>query len=343
MAYQHGERRPSRMIARGDDPWVSVSLLSEHVYCPRAGVLLFEKNQEDSGEEEVQIAGKRQVTIFYTIGQIQRELQRLQSILKTLAMTTGIMAIVFIISFIVATWLPFLTMVTFLAAIGGISCIVGLAIVGAQWLSVYYDHYLPAKNARPYEPPISHTEPHPVEWWSLINAGFQVVRPSDQYRYPEWHLAGCPWRLLVRGTLRIPVFRARLRREGENRLFRKHFARMAAYCHLVEKSEHAQSPYGVVLFGNTLKGLTVPITPSSNKAFHDGLVGARSALIALRAGHAPSRAHSSKVCLNCPHSRQDRMTGASECGTRFHWTPPNAWARRRNERYGYDDDDDEDW
>lgn len=327
MTYQAAQRPTSRMVASPQDPWVAVSLISEHVYCPRAAIILHEKNQEDTGDEEQPIiSSKRHISVFYTIAQIERELQRLSRIRATVGVTTLILLAVTLASMAIANLLPFFGaiggIISMLAGLGFVGCAIGTVSVMAQHASLYHGQYLPAINTPPREPPPTHTESQPVEWWGLINAGFQVVRPQEQYRDPHWHLAGCPWRVLVRGNLRIPVFRARSRRNGEDRLFRKHLARMAAYSHLIEKNERAQSPYGVVLFGSTLKGMTVPNAPGIRSVFHDGLVSTRRTIAALAGNGVPGEPPE-HICKNCPLSRRDRATGLSECGTRFRWTPPN--------------------
>ncbi len=310
MTYLQGPRKPSRMLATRDEPWVSVSLLAEYVYCARAGVIQHETAEEDTGEEQdrYHAARSKPPKVFYTLGQIRRELERLQKNLLVFALGTAFSVI------------GYLFRPMFALAI--VICIVFLAIYGGQWLDIYFSHYLKAKNARAVVPDANHTESQAVQWWSLVNAGFQPTKPQDQYRDIQWHLAGCPWRVLVKGDLRIPVFKKRPRRQGEERLFKQHYARMAAYCHLLEKCEGAKSPYGIVLFGDTLAGMTVPNAPGSNKAFHDGLVGARATLAKLHDDEYIPHPDS-KTCKNCPHSKRDRATEESVCGTRFNWTPPN--------------------
>ena len=44
-------QRTSRMVAGASTPWVSVSLLSEGVFCDRAARFQYEESQEDTGEE----------------------------------------------------------------------------------------------------------------------------------------------------------------------------------------------------------------------------------------------------------------------------------------------------
>jgi len=296
----HGHPQPrsgGRMAATDDTPWVSVSLLAEHTFCPRAGVIQHESREEDTGEEKFHAPrGKA----FYTIKQIEKELTKWGNY-------TLIMLVITLFSFV---------------------CVVPIFILlwcFLRWADIYYSHYLPAKNARASVPNPEHTEPQPTNWWALIQAGFEPRRLDEGLRDPRWRLVGCPWRILVKGDLRIPVFRKRLGRgDSGDKLYRQHYARMAAYCHLIQECEGASSPYGIVLFGHTYTGMTVPATPWTNKTFHDALVATREMVASLpgKVPPAPSVQDRGK-CKLCPHSWRDRTTGLSVCGQRFNWVPPN--------------------
>ncbi len=68
--------------------------------------------------------------------------------------------------------------------------------------------------------------------------------------------------------------------------------------------------------------MTIPYQPGSKKAFHDGLVGARATITNIQR-FLPMFPTNAQTCIRCPHSWRDRTTGASVCGARFFWTPPN--------------------
>lgn len=316
MNYPSGVRKSSRMVADRETPWISVSLLAEHIYCPRAGIIQCETQQEDTGEELFHLGrGKRRT--FYDFPQLQRALKR--TFLYT-CFTLLLSILLALITFTLGNESAELAAAgTFGLFCTSLACVIGIF----RWLFIYFALYLPAKLARASVPDPRHTEPQMIHWWNLINAGFRPIRPQEQYRDVQWHLAGCPWRILVKGDVRIPVFRKRLNRgtAGE-KLFRQHYARMAAYCHLIEKCEKAWSPYGIILLGDTHHGITVPCQPGTKKAFHDGLVQTRTTL-ANQYHVLPSYPSHLQLCVLCPHSRRDRVTGMSVCGTRFGWIPPN--------------------
>jgi len=116
---------------------------------------------------------------------------------------------------------------------------------------------------------------------------------------------------------------------------------MAAYCHLLERCEGASSPYGIVLFGDTMKGFSVPATPQTKRVFHDALLATRATIEQFAArqfsiethGHLLSRlpvawspdppSDSYTRCPNCPHSSRDYGSVRGVCGTRFQWDPPD--------------------
>lgn len=346
MNYSAGQHKPSRMNAGRDEPWISVSLLAEHTYCPRAGIIQYEAATEDTGEEVFHL-GRTKIPAFYDFKQMIRAIKRT---FISILIIFVILAVSYIISGIFlfsvlsqenssAGTMNYISTITpsaisaitpgyrlLLGVLFGIAFMVCSLLLIRNIFRLLYICvflYIPAKLARASVPNSNHTESQLVKWWSLINAGFRPIRPQDQYRDPQWHLAGCPWRILVKGDLRIPVFRKRPSKGNSgDRLFKQHYTRMAAYCHLLEKCEHAQSPYGIVLFGNSHKGLTVPYQPGTKKTFHDSLVSARRTIANIPhvLPHYPTNA---QICVLCPHSKRDNLTNASVCGTRFYWIPPN--------------------
>lgn len=304
-------QRGQGMQATWNDPWLSVSLLSESDYCKRAGIIQYERDEEDQGDEIGHLGRKKRH--FYNYRQIMRERKRY--------LKRALIWFVFICISLFASVLP----VTDLT----VNC---LKLVGFLFLGFCLGNLVRALNywflERRYKhfqasvPHPAHQEPQWINWWSMINAGFHFTRPQDQYRDEHWRLAGRPWAVLVHGDLRIPVFRRRIKSQSEMRLYHKNFVRMAAYCHLLEKGERgAKAPYGIVLMGDTEAGLSVPYQPGTKKMFHTALREARATL-----GHSQSWSPpppTAQVCLNCPHSWRDRYTDESVCGNRFGWIPPN--------------------
>lgn len=308
MSKPQKQERHSPMLAGSYTPWVAVSLLAEHIFCPRAAIIQHEANMEDTGEEPMWASQGRKKR-YYSIAAIKRDL-------RNWASGMGVAVLVTLILWAVT------------ADSGAAPCVVSLgllvsAIVAGGFLNIYFVHYLPAVRAAACVPNPNHTESQAVNWWGFLNAGFVSRRLGEGLRDSKWRLVGQPWRVLVKGDLRIPVFRKRFRRDSATaeKLYRQHYARMAAYCHLLEVCEGAKSPYGVVLFGDSHKGVTVPNQPGSRKTFHTGLLELRDTLSNYK--HRTPPPADLRRCKACPHSWRDRQTGTSVCGQRFNWRPPN--------------------
>jgi hypothetical protein len=315
--------RSDRMIASARDPWVSVGLIAQNVFCRRAGIIHHETPREDD-DDEVYRAGRGLRRIFYSFREIGRAIKKT---IISLVVTFLLMIVVYFIdgSTFITHIKPHSTVV--LLQLGSLV----LDLIGVIFLFVYSMYllaliwiYFWAKVRAPKMPDPNSSESQQINWWSLLNAGFQPITPQDMYRDEQWHLAGCPWRILVKGNLRIPVFRKRFS-DGPvgKKLFPQHYARMAAYCHLIEKSERASSPYGIILFGKTPKGVTVPYQRREKGTLRKSILDTRATLTSIGSNFVPSMPANLEQCKKCPHSKRDRLTGASPCGMRFGWIPPN--------------------
>ena len=178
-----------------------------------------------------------------------------------------------------------------------------------------------------------------------MKAGFESITYQDTLRDERWKLAGRPWRVLRKGGMRIPVF---LMRRG-NKVKFQHIARMAAYCHLIETCEGAESPYGIVLFNGTYDGIAIPNAPGPRKAFHSALVKSRKIINDSIEGKDPEPPSNRQICYYCPNGRpvsyipgetEHKKMGEplpvhiipafpagydfhSACGDRFRWVAPH--------------------
>lgn len=209
---------------------------------------------------------------------------------------------------------------------------------------------LAAVRAQAETPPPDISEPTPVDWWSLRKAGFEPVAYDEPFRHPELPLEGQPWRVLERGSDRIPVIRSANPRLGpaEGVLYPKHCVRLAAYAALLEAIPGVASPYGVVLSGNSTRGIAVPITPAiANNTL--ALLERFSETVRLSADSTvePSPPSDKERCRACRHgapvkiseaeARRHRQAGKSllvlfgpqgghyhcVCGDRFGSAPPH--------------------
>ena len=357
----------SRMVADSNDPWISVHTLGEYIFCPRAGLLAQETAGEDIGEEKFFArGGPRQ--IFYSIGQILRLLRShlfgaaiagvgawalwwLRP--KGMNFFWPIPIIFVIVSYFYRQitwrglfhWCTIIGIFAFLFAhlssfgftargitrpkplqMGALGFLAAMSIAGLLQSLILFARYLRAKLAREKVPDPNHQEPQKIYWWNLIQAGYTQYAPSEAMGDPKWRIVGKPWRVLKKGNLRIPVFR---KRSLDEKLYKQYFARIAAYCHLLESCEGGECPYGIVMLGSTLKGYTVPCRPSAKKAFHDGLIDARTMIrIIPNSGLEPSPPGNLNLCYGCPWGKPERGSGISDCGMRFNWIPPHEYSLR---------------
>src|SRR5262245_55614515 len=123
------QTKPSRMLAGQTTPWVSVSLLAEHVFCPRAAVIQHEANEEDTGEEQDRFRlGWGKPPTFYSFVQIHRELKRLQQRMLWTGLAT-------VVAILVSLQLPLL----WIAVLGIGGTFIAFLL---RWLSVFFLQYL---------------------------------------------------------------------------------------------------------------------------------------------------------------------------------------------------------
>jgi hypothetical protein len=102
-----------------------------------------------------------------------------------------------------------------------------------------------------------------VNWWSMLKVGFEPVDYQRPFRHPELPMEGSPWRVLERGSLRIPVVRSGSEKLGDRKhqVYPKHHVRLAAYGLLLESMGNVEVPYGLVFPADSVRGLAIPITP----------------------------------------------------------------------------------
>ncbi len=265
-----------RLIANRHDESLGVHVITEFLFCPRAGVIAHESEESDHGQdirsvrlgylpryEQARIAEAIGRITMYLIGGI------VCSVL-TIGLF-GILAFTVSPAFLLVCWLLLVVLIA------------GLA-VGVWALAVLTYRHSQAVGAKPKEPEFDSDRPASVDWWGLIAAGFELRIWPDPLLDNEWKLAGRPWRVLVRGETYIPVF---LRNSDNRKLHKQHYARMAAYCELLRRRAGGVSPYGVVLYAGTQDAIAIPNSRSAQRALADGAAGMRRVVPNLKSGLQP--------------------------------------------------------
>lgn len=331
-----------------DDAWIGVHVLTEFVFCPRAGLIAHDSKADDSGDE-YWLRPNLDFQPCYELLHIEHQLQQQ---LNQFWWSCGILVLL-----LLAAGTAFLLQYFRWMIPPGLALLFLSVRMRDQLNAVLRSLELRREALAPRgaEPDPRHDTPQAVNWWQLLQAGFQSVSYPEPLRDESLRLAGRPWRILRKGDWRIPVFRTWPQREmARPQLYPQHFVRMEAYGHLLEHCEGGETPYGVILFGDSFDGMTVPLDAAGRQRFHEALSQAHSIL--RQSKQQPQKlppAPARSWCLGCPHGvpriyrsgasdvRRNRMvlnpylapgldqkTHHSVCGDWFQWIPPHDSAVR---------------
>jgi hypothetical protein len=323
---------------------IGVHVLSEHVFCPRAA-LIADESGNDAGDEEPHLGPRLDMFIDYS------EHEFTEALHKTWGEMWWFMTLLpaAILVVLLATYLhsPFAGLVLSLPV---------FLLVAKCWDALNNIIALVREQARYRAAPefvidSELTEITRLSWWSLRKAGFDCNKPPDTLQDPAGKLVGRPWRQLKKGGSIIPVVR---RSRGNSEWGRQHEVRIAAYCDLIEKSEGAESPFGVILFSGTSDCVIIPNTNARHQLFDRAFKSVANFLERQAApGAEPPNPPRDSLCSGCPHGKprqfqrgksetisngkplparatlsyrsdgQVRGTFHSDCGDRFKWDPPH--------------------
>ncbi len=214
-----------------------------------------------------------------------------------------------------------------------------------------------AIRAEAKEPEPNITSIQRVNWWSMLKAGFEPIIYERPFQHPELPLEGSPWRVLQRGSCRIPVIKSGSRQAGRARrekLYPKHQVRLVAYALLLESTGHIEVPYGLVFPVDSPHGLAFPITAELRERCIRLLYEfeRKLARIATRKHPAATARESKSLCEvrlwetdsdNSQRSRNARKSGQQlvvlqhrsgelyrcECADRFGSAPPHGLTVRK--------------
>ena len=292
-------------------PQVGVHTMSEYIFCRRAGQLAMEKSDDDLGADFTPAPALGGIQ-WYEPDLIAAELERHADALKKIG-----------VLFAVATALT--ACVAFYdRALGAMlaGCgVLGVMTTGRLWwwheVLCYFRcrrRLQQANKAATREPNWEFPSPQPVNWWQLLQAGFDSRKPEQSLHNPMINLKGRPWRILHRGDRHIPVIRIRVAEfDGTNltavRLYEKHRARIAAYAHLVETCEQGQADWAIILYNNSDDGIAVPLGDRDWNAFRNGMQMTRREVSQLQddpryQAEAPK---GRRKCAGCPFGRPRRV------------------------------------
>ncbi len=338
------ERTPHSSLEAGpDDPLLGVYVLSQFVFCARAGVCAYETRQEAADDEP--LPAQLDYLPRYEIYDIETAFSE-----KVSTLTWYVGGLLFSLaagSFLALKFAPVLVW-------GLIAVVVLFAVAMAPTLQALWElsgRHRAFRAAEAVEPDADGEEIQAVNWFAMLQAGFLSV-PYHRLTHDKWKLEGKPWRVLRRGNWRIPVF---FRSATDQRLHPKHLAKVAAYCHLLQAVECYESPYGIVLQENSYEGVAIPNNARARKIFHAALRLARKTLQSVDADKGTSPPEQVSLCAGCPFGQPYRyQPGCTDglqarlslpifvlvdkthetihhslCGDRFHWMPPHKQTLRK--------------
>ena len=239
-----------------DDRLLSVHVLSEHVFCTRAGVIASESG-DDTGDEERDLGPRLDPYIDYNEHKFVEELRQSWGEIRLwLMLLAPVTFFIFIAIFfdapIVAFGLSLPALILLVKTGESLMTIVALIRERTKY-----------RSAPTIELDLAPTKVIHMDWWSLRKAGFDCQKLEERLEIPGGTLTGNPWRLLSKGnTTTIPVIR---RKRGRSEWYPQHEIRLIAYCNLIEKSMGGKSPFGVILFGGTSKCVIIPNSADRQK------------------------------------------------------------------------------
>lgn len=338
----------------GDEPapdtttaerWLTVHALSEFVFCPRAGILTVETRAETPADEN---RAHLDFSLPYTLEELEQSLQRHLNRLWLLGTATCVA----LIGAALALWTGREWLLLLLAVL----VLLLASPVGRRVTAVMQLIHLRREVVlqQPQEIDFSESSRQEVNWWELLAAGWMSVPCHEPYRDEAFSLSGAPWRTLRRGSVTIPVFQmTHFDPEQEPRIYPQHIVRMAGYSHLIETCEGRESPAGIVLFGDSYQGVTLPYSSGAKDSLRENLKLSRELLIQVREDPGATEPAPPALCAGCPWGQPrryrleqteieregesvpvygtvaaDRQLYHAPCGDRFEWVPPHELAIR---------------
>lgn len=324
--------------------WISVRTLGEFVFCPRAGVVSANRADQEAEPEDDPI--RLDFLPQYSLTIIEEQLAlHLRALGAWAGRFVGLLVVMGVGWYF--DWK--------IAVLVGALVLFWLGRRMSREMRAVFtlaDFRRQALAAEPKEPTADLSEQQLVNWWELLGAGFDSIRLQEKLSDEATRLTGKPWRVLRKGSLRIPVIRISedYYEGGRYWIYPQHEVRLAAYAHLLIACEGGEVPYGIVLFGKSYEGVAIPITPKLKETTEQRRAELIEELRATKKGLPPPAPEPSN-CAKCPLGKPEKVAKAqmvrldasrihgrtgldgqlyhSECGDCFGWTPPHELAKRK--------------
>jgi hypothetical protein len=286
----------TRTSAPSESAWrdrMSVHVLGQFAFCGRAGIYSAENGDETDLDEPLPQWG------YLPNFDLERIEEQLAKLLRQLWLLLGLI-VIFIVGMVGGVALQD-RRIFYPALLGVLVCGVSVFNTVVMVLTLLWRRAA-ARRAQAREPDRAIDRIQAVNWWSLLKAGFDPVPCQRQFRHPRLALEGSPWRVLERGSLRIPVIKSGARKLGDAKhaIYPKHELRLAAYAMLLEATEHVQVPYGVIFLADSHLGLAIPITEFLRNQVAEQLERANDLIVRSQRGESEPRPPADRNrCATC--------------------------------------------
>ncbi len=312
------ERGADREWREANRPWrrlLSVHALGQFAFCSRSGIYAAEHGDETDVDEPPL---RLDYLPNFDLAQIEERLSQLLPY--------------FWMAVLLALAAP-VVMITGLVTRNRLLAWPALTITGLSWLWLLelvrmivtlLRRRSAARRAALREPGPDISRIEDVNWWSMLRAGFTATRYQRPFRHPQLPLEGCPWHVLERASLRIPVIRSGADKLGDAKhaVYPKHEIRLAAYAVLLEATAHVDVPYGLIFPADSHLGLAVPITRALRNQVAEQLDRALGLLSRSQRGESePRPPQDRKRCAACRLGQPVRITDREIARTRMAGTP----------------------
>lgn len=325
-------------------PVLGVHVLTEFVFCERAGLVSRVEKTLDTGVE-LSVSNLDYMP-FYELKEIDQALAKLQTRASWLC---GAICLLIIAASITSAnnWLLALLLLASTCFL--IANLLSTLVRGYQ----IYSEKLGFLNTRSQTPDLTNLGDEELDWRALIRHGFDIGKPIDQFIDRGLGLAGRPWKLLKIKNTCIPVFKCRATTpknpEGQrpsNWLYKQHYVRIEAYCQLIQSCTNYEAPCGIVLFSGSYRAFVIKPSAATNESLAQALDDAWNAIGQFEFGGKPQPPEK-RICRGCKrgllstysldspviqkmgadvvpnlHNIEGRKCH-SLCGDLFEWTPPH--------------------
>ena len=336
---------------------IGVHTLSEFVFCPRAGVISHERQNDDAGVDTgfVDLSYSPDYDIVLAKQEVGKIIKRLENF--SFGFLGGTLATV-IFGFAIKPFLGLLCLLILIPTVAFLAPRLYRDVVRYRHLKKQIQIYNRQKDRLPDLDKLGTEE---IPWYSLLKS-CDVEKCHDLLIDEDLGVCGKPWKLLHCGDACLPVFFCRKPESADDSeddptawLKKQHSVRMRAYCHLIEKNTGKHSSCGIIVFAGSMNAVAIKFwkDKASDRQFKESLLIARETVLEFEQ-HEKVGIPATNVCIRChlgrpkvyrlepgvayrngspirpmlhqlknKQNKNKSLTLHSVCGDFFKWIPPH--------------------